>query len=304
MIDIGVEGLKVYIKAIFSLAGDISANPKDSQYKFEVPVENKLPIIVEILPSDKSIISYQRVEVSDEMLSLLRSNLNDFKKLSKNLQTELKSITLPITNATRRVVNLIKFCFGQIYIDEILFGGKGDYWSEDQKNWKPLPGAIYITGDARGIITLDSGSATDIQSHILSNFQPFFALRHLHRAITENNPRYKWIDATIAAELAIKEFLIRLKPEIETLLLEVPSPPLDKLYGPVLKSFSGEASPKLKELTNGMKTRNKLLHRPSEISVTLEEAYAYVHSVESAIYHLMTLLYPNDTLIRLRYNMS
>ena len=164
--------------------------------------------------------------------------------------------------------------------------------------------AIYITTNARGIITLSADSATEIQRYLLTDFQPFFALRHLHKAINEFNPRYKWIDATIAAELAIKEFLIRLRPEIETLLLEMPSPPIDKLYGSVLKSFTGQSSPKLRELRDGMVMRNKLLHRPTETTVTSEEANAYVADVESAIYHLMTLLYPKDTLVKHRYRMS
>lgn len=294
----------VYIRANFSLAGGIAANPKDSKYTFEVIIEDKPPITVEILPAAKSIESYQQVDVSDELLNVLRSNLTDLKKLPENLKAELQSFRLPISNATRRVLNLIKFCFGETSINEALLGSKGSYWSEDRVNWKPLPNAIYITLDSRGIITLTADSAKEIQGYLLTDFQPFFALRHLHKAINEHNPRYKWIDATIAAELAIKEFLIRLRPEIETLLLEMPSPPIDKLYGSVLKSFTGQCSPKLKELREGMAIRNKLLHRPSEMIVTSEKANAYVHDVESAIYHLMTLLYPNDSLVRRRYRMS
>ena len=84
----------------------------------------------------------------------------------------------------------------------------------------------------------------------------------------------------------------------------MPSPPINKLYVSVLKSFTGQSSPKLKELREGMEMRNRLLHRPTEKTVTSEEANAYVHDVESAIYHLMTLLYPNDILVKHRYRMS
>ena len=73
----------VHIRANFSLEGTISANPKDSKYKFEVPVENKSPITVEILPSAKTIESCQQVDVSDEMLNVLRSNLTDFKETAR-----------------------------------------------------------------------------------------------------------------------------------------------------------------------------------------------------------------------------
>ena len=55
-----------------------------------------------------------------------------------------------------------------------------------------------------------------------------------------------------AAELAIKEFYIRLAPQLETLLLEVPSPLLTKLHGSVMKSLINVKSPKLKEISKGV----------------------------------------------------
>ena len=101
-----------------------------------------------------------------------------------------------------------------------------------------------------------------------------------------------WIDATIAAELAIKEFLITYKPEVEVLLLEVPSPPLYKLYGSILKSYTGEKSPKVKELAEGAKIRNLLVHKPEQTNIDHQEAIDYVSDVEFAIGHLLYLLDP------------
>jgi len=124
------------------------------------------------------------------------------------------------------------------------------------------------------------------------------ALRHLHRARRESIPRYKWIDATIAAELAIKEFLIRVRPELQTLLIELPSPPLHKLYGPVLESFGYEKSPKLKEISKGAQRRNELLHRPSAEDATHEEASQYVDDIEVAIKHLFLMLYPANPSVK------
>jgi len=132
-------------------------------------------------------------------------------------------------------------------------------------------------------------------------FEPFLALRHLHRARTEDIPRYKWIDATIAAELAIKEFLMKLRPEVVTLLLETPSPPLHKSYGPVLESFGVERSPKVSQIRKGVEIRNKLVHRPEEIRITLQDANTYVRDVEIAVYHLLLSLYPNDPNVRRFY---
>ena len=109
-----------------------------------------------------------------------------------------------------------------------------------------------------------------------------------------------WIDSTIAAELAIKEFLIRYRPDWKTLLIELPSPPIHKLYGPVLESLAGEKSPVLKELQKGSEIRNRLIHRAGE-SVSREEANEYFMNVETAIFHLLALLYPDDELVKREY---
>jgi len=82
------------------------------------------------------------------------------------------------------------------------------------------------------------------------------------------------------------------------------SPPIHKLYGSILESFTNQRSPKVSELSKCAEVRNKLLYRPDETVVTLEEANAYVHDVESAIYHLLTLLYPKDDIVKRRYRMS
>jgi hypothetical protein len=126
-------------------------------------------------------------------------------------------------------------------------------------------------------------------------------MRHLHRAKQERDPRHRWIDATIAAELGIKEFLLKYEPELKSLLLEIPSPPLSKLYGTVLESYAGQRSPKLKEIRKGVERRNQLIHKPVKEDVTDEEAKKYVRDIESALRHLTTLLYPDDDLVKYYY---
>jgi hypothetical protein len=42
--------------------------------------------------------------------------------------------------------------------------------------------------------------------------------------------------------------LSRKAPEIKTILMEVPSPPLYKLYGSILEKYAGEKSPKKKQI--------------------------------------------------------
>jgi len=114
------------------------------------------------------------------------------------------------------------------------------------------------------------------------------------RARNDSNPRYMWIEATIAAELAIKEFLIRQRPELETLLLEVPSPPIYKMYGAILKAYGGKTLPNkiYKQLSAGAEIRNKLLHRPHDEPIDHQKALDYVSAVAGAIQHLLSILYP------------
>jgi hypothetical protein len=175
------------------------------------------------------------------------------------------------------------------------------HWSVDGTTWKPFP-YTFVMGSTRSTrgLRVDSTLHDQIQG-ILDDDKMCFAeaFQHLHRAMCDY-PRHAWINATIAAELAIKEFLSRYKPELKTLLIEVPSPPLHKLYGPVLKSLAGQESPKVKELAKGAETRNKLIHRPGE-AVEQEKAQRYVYDVEVAVFHLLTLLYPNDELIKWQY---
>jgi len=61
-----------------------------------------------------------------------------------------------------------------------------------------------------------------IQHCIDSGFEPFIALDFLYKAKIEENTKFKWIYATIAAELAIKEFIIRKEPMYEILLYTAP----------------------------------------------------------------------------------
>jgi hypothetical protein len=147
---------------------------------------------------------------------------------------------------------------------------------------------------------LNGNSETIVQHYVESKFEPLFALRHLHRAKREHNPRYKWLDATIAAELAIKEFLMikSKEPTVMALLLHMPSPPLAILYGSILQALTGQKSPRLDAIDKGNATRNKLIHRPVECQITSHDAEQYVQDIEIAIYHLLSLLCPNDPVIQ------
>lgn len=288
----------IHLKCRYTILGEIFFGSDPSDLRFSVPLGGSSPVIIEIVPSRNEVEASYTVEVSEEMWSFLRAGILEWPSA---LYDELRMIVTNPSSATKRVLNLVKYGLGCINLNERLFGHKSAEWSIDEVEWKIWPRRITATLDVYAIHPLNRRTVSAIQECIQNGFEPFLALRHLHKARVEGIPHYKWIDATIAAELAIKEFLIRLKPEIATLLLGMPSPPLHKLYGEVLESFGMQRSPKLRQIAKGVEIRNKLVHRPEETKITPEEANTYVRDIETAIYHLLISLYPDDLNVRYFY---
>jgi hypothetical protein len=134
-------------------------------------------------------------------------------------------------------------------------------------------------------------------------WEPFVAFQFLDKAKFEPNPVFKWINATIAAELAIKEFYFRFDSRLETFILEIPSPPLHKLYGSILESMVGERSPVLKSIQKGVEIRNRLVHRPKTEIINQDTANQYIDDIEYAMFHLLSHLYSkDDPVIKKRLN--
>jgi hypothetical protein len=238
------------------------------------------------------------VEVSPVLLQALTSGAPQIFEKDQDLWKEIEDIESRLHSAVRVLLRLQKYTFGNLDLAENLFSVRSVVWSKDGECWQSVPARLHAFVQVRYIPELNQTRAKALQRALDAGTEPFIALQHLHRAQTESSPRHRWIEATIAAELAIKEFLIRLKPEIATLLLEVPSPPLHKMYGSVLESMTGKRSPKVKSISKGAEIRNFLLHRPSEIDITVEKAEEYVLDVAAAIYHLLGILYPDDPWIQ------
>ncbi len=84
----------------------------------------------------------------------------------------------------------------------------------------------------------------------------------------------------------------------ETFILQIPSPPVGKMYGAVLTSLVGEESPHRKALEKRAERRNLLVHRPVAERITKQEAVDYCAKVEAAIFHLLSHIFPNRTFIK------
>jgi hypothetical protein len=287
--------MKINLKGCYTILGNSCISKEQEKYEFEVSFQEKPSVKIIVNSNDYSIEAYQEVEVSGELYKILESKVYDCGKLSPKIQKQISTMEEGIIFATKKTLNAMKFFFNWEDFSESLFSIRDTYWSKDQIEWNLVPVVIKAVVQIKNSINLTENTSKYIQGYLDGQgWEPLLALRHLQKAKIESNPRYKWIDATIAAELAIKEFYIRLAPQLETLLLEVPSPPLTKLYGSVMESLVKVKSPKLKEISKGVEIRNKLVHRPDEINIDANEANKYVEDIEQAIFHLLSILYTNE----------
>jgi hypothetical protein len=225
----------------------------------------------------------------------------DCDQLLSEYEEEVTRISNALTTGTKKVVSLVKYYLRHVYIKESLFSVNSAKWGYSEDSLNDLPSGIWVTSMSMSSKPHRKNTIENVQAALVNDIAPLMAMRHLHRARPENMPHHKWIDATIAAGLAVKEGLSIAKPELKQLLMEMPSPPLDKLYGPVLETYLGERSPYLKSIKNGVMVRNQLIHKPFDEAIDPQDAIDYVEEMERAIFHLLHMLYPNDKRVERAY---
>jgi glutathione S-transferase len=290
--------MQVAVKGRYTIIGKVDAGEEALEAHLTVTTPaGRVDVL--ILSDGTSVESVLITDVSDATLSGLRAGLAH-EALSEEAQTELRDLVHHLVTAARRVVELLKYALQNIEIDDALISTRGEEWrtlTEGDADWKPLPGGAghSVMFDFRVTRPLGPSTIRQLQHYIDSDFQPFVALRHLHRARRDPRPWARWIDATIAAELAIKEYLLRKQPHLNALLLEVPSPSLRVLYGRVLTAYAGWRSSYVAQLDKGAAKRNEILHRPQVATVSSEDAAEYVQIVTRAIFELLADLHPSDT---------
>lgn len=268
------------------------------EYTFTHKTSKERLIKTTIFCEKKRIIaSSDNIEVDTTILAELTSlDRYDADKMTDDCRSFTESHSATIRDSIRITLSLIKYYLRHYDIEESCFSINSEGWKKHDQ-FKCFPSALSISLRNFSHYPLNQVSTQYIQSSIDEKIEPLVAMRHLHRAKHEQFAHHSWIDATIAAELAIKEVLCRARPELEALLLEMPSPPLSKLYGSLLRTYLGEESPYKKDLIRGQEVRNKLVHRPGKEKIDMASAIKYTDAVEGAIFHLLSLLYPNNKLI-------
>jgi len=282
----------------------LNSNELKSIISFTLDFENKkIEAISQVDVSDQLFeeISHQSQKKSEEGLPLL-----DFTSVSE----EFYNILDEYDAALRMVISLIRSRFHIVGIaDDLIERDEPFFWSSDNIHFGPIFWIKPSYTQLGQVIT--QNDFQQIQNDLENETIPLFvAFRFLNRAWNDDIPELVILDATIAAELAIKKFLeIKNHPNAKQ-WIESQAPPLPKLYGPILESISsenkkkGERLPQLKTLDYGNQLRNKIVHSPTRIDIPEKFAGFYCNNVESAICHLLTLLYPEDALWKSRFDHS
>ncbi len=248
---------------------------------------DSVEIEVQLSAAGDELASRARFNISVDLSQRL-SELAEPRQVGADDRDALITLTRKLAAAQRR---LLHFILQELRIEarHTLTYRSGSHWSIDGESWKAVPSTGLMAGvNVRPLFKVDEEWHIHIQSLLHSHEEPLLATHHLREAQRNDGP-FAWIQATVAAELAIKEALLRLERRLEPLLLEVPSPPLRKLYGPLLEEYGGEKSPYVKELHRGAEVRNRLVHRPQEHSLVAQDVVDYVNVVEKSLRHLSRL---------------
>ncbi|AIO31827.1 hypothetical protein DM39_1492 [Burkholderia cenocepacia] len=280
------------IHADFTVLG-----PKDVHYSgsanISIPVRDVQASVSLDLASRHCAVDITALNVEADVVSALNETATLVNQRSYPIA--LSSLEADVKLSAQTVVHAWKYLLARDQeIPEEALGGTTLKWKQSSSSdWHKFPSVIYGWATVRQVPHLAGEQVARLQQLVSDGVTPLVGMRYLHRAKSETDPKYRWVDATIAAELCIKEVLQKARPETEVLFTNLQSPPLHKLYGDILESFLGERSPHAGDLRRGAEIRNALVHKPAITDVDSTRASEYVKDVESAIFHALTLLFKN-----------
>lgn len=291
--------MPVYFKKVYNVYGEIDKEGTENHYPFLINMReyNNAELNLQLDLQEKKLTVVTQVEVSTELLEMLTNQ----DVVLREMHEELNALSNIMHDNAHKFMRYLKYSLNQYNLDERLISlPKHFYFSLDNVEWIPITMGGTLYPDINfGVCKLNGTVLEEIKTYFQNDLEPLLAMKHIHRAKKEEIPRYKWIETTIALELAIKEVLMRKNPDVKFLLLELPSPPLDKLYNQIFKHYFNEEIPKKmrKIVTEGAKTRNKLVHSPQEITIERQDAINYVYQAEELIFYILKILYPDDHII-------
>jgi hypothetical protein len=153
-------------------------------------------------------------------------------------------------------------------------------WSVDGETWMPVSDTVHVSMDAiTWFYPWSAKLAFSVEELVrMDEIEPLgHELYHEAEELARSNPRSAIVVAVAAAEIGFKQFVAKLAPHCEWLLMHVPSPPLTEMLTdflptlPVRNLFRGQP-PSIPTLIIGalkkaMTVRNQLVHgRATDVS--------------------------------------
>jgi len=280
--------MNVYFWAKNGIYKPLPISDKQKQYDFKVKIKNSSVVVdVNINNNGSQINAVSCFDISSEFYNSLCDN-KERGYLESSVIDEFKNILMKLHEVIENVFCIIK---QELFLYELRWlTSEPMEWSTDRIKWKVIPlNEVNASIWGHQVNVRDDKWSNSLQTLFDAMESPLFATEHLHEAVRSRIDRFKWIQATIAAELAIKEVLSRLEPRLKVILFKLPSPPIDKLYRDVLMDIVGVSSPFTNKLKKGAEVRNKLIHSPESVKLNSQDVLNYTTMVKAAIDHLLVI---------------
>ncbi|MFB6327622.1 hypothetical protein ACE8EZ_16185 [Pantoea deleyi] len=266
----------------------INSNDKAFEVYFrkeylEVAFEDKLSeALVEKIKLSSSHSSLPFIEARERYAEVLG---DDRIKIS-NLLLENRKII-------EKINEVLSFCLN-IKIESSIFINTSDFYASEGAEH-----ILYPDLNMSAILDLsfvfNDNFIQEIGSYITDESKkPLLAFSILRNSRHQKNLRQRWIEITVAAELGIKEFFVRKFPSFETLMNDMPSPNIRKMYGSILEHYIGEKAPNLNAIQNGLEIRNSLVHSFSEQKINAQKVDNYTKAIKECLIFLQVKLSGDD----------
>jgi len=261
----------------------LSIDQTGAPYRFERRTTDDRSIAIFVGDDGKAVTSATKVEISEATAEQLQSTS---APVTGAIAEELLALARPARIELQRFAGLLRQELGLHHEDTWGFA------------WCRVGGgsALRVAGKVRvdfqfkvAPSALTPARAEALQGAVERGETELIAYEFLRGAASTRNAKLAWIQAAAAAELGIKEVLVRLAPTLETLLLEVPAPAVDKLYSKILLHYGKEKSPYVSKLREGAAIRNKLIHSLARRSISGQDCSNYQLMVGNALRHLVDL---------------
>lgn len=238
-------------------------------------------------------IAFQTRKVPNRVVKTLLEEHANFKCMEKTVDDDvimiIKDLWSPLSSAIDDLINWIHLALFINHNDKIT-NAKTNKFSVDQETWKKGPSDIEAHISFSQPYNLTQERKDYIQEQLSNERLPFIAFKYLIKAKNEDELEIKWINATIAAELAIKEFYMNYDKKFNYIMLKMPSPSLDRMYGEMLESITGKKGTKVQSIKKGVEIRNSLVHSPSKQKLSTPQVNQYISDVETSIFELLDIL--------------